>query len=273
MGRIKKMFPATLLLFISSVAFAATDTTLQLTPVKTITGSYTSFYVDNLDNIYLLNSNNQVKKLDGKYDSAAVFNDVRRYGDIYLLDVSNPLKIIVYYRDFGTILILDRFLNTRNTIDLRKAGILQAKAVAQSYDNNYWVFDELDNKIKKVDDNGNILLESADFRVLFAGEYEPTQIIDNDGLLYLYDAKNGWLVFDYYGAFKQRIQVKGWKDVQVTGKNVLGHDDAVVYFANPAALDIQQVKTNIDLLHVIKLQKVANKFFVLTKQSLSIYSL
>ncbi len=271
MGRIKTALLITVLLLSSLATFAVPDTAIQLKLIKTIPGNYADFYVDNLNNIYLLNHNNQVKKLDDKYDSAAVFNDVRRYGDIYLLDVSNPLKVIAYYKDFNTILVLDRFLNTRNTIDLRKSGILQAKAVAQSYDNNYWVFDELDNKIKKIDDNGNVLLESADFRILFSEQYDPVQLIDKDGLLYLYDPKNGWLVFDYYGAFKQRIQVTGWKDVQVTGKNVQGRDNIFLYFANPKALDIQQVKTNI--AGAIKLQKTGDKIIVLTKEGLSIYSL
>jgi len=273
MGRIKKILFIPVLLLQALLTFAAPDTTIQLKLTATVPGNYASFYADNLNNLYLVNQNNQVKKLDDKYDSSAVFNDVRRYGDIYLLDVSNPLKIIVYYKDFNTLVILDRFLNTRNTVDLRNSGILQAKAVAQSYDNNYWVFDELDNKIKKIDDNGNVLLESADFRVLFNEQYDPTQIIDNDGLLYLYDAKNGWLVFDYYGGYKQRVQVAGWKDVQVNGKNLQGHDDTYLYFANPAMLNIQQVKTNVNLQPVIKLQKIANKFIVLTKQGLSIYTL
>ncbi len=273
MGRIKNIIFIATTLLASLTSQAAIDTTVRLIPKNTIPGSYADFYVDNLNNIYLLNHNNQVKKLDGNLDSSAVFNDVRRYGDIYSLDVTNPLKIIVYYKDFNTILVLDRFLNTRNTIDLRKYGILQVKAVAQSYDNNYWFFDELDNKIKKIDDNGNILLESADFRILFSEQFDPEKIIDNNGLLYLYDIKNGWLVFDYYGAFKQRIQVKGWLDVQVTDKVVQGHDNTFLYFANPKALDIQQVKTSIDLSQVIKMQQVNNKFFVLTKDGLSIYTL
>lgn len=273
MGRIKYIYLLPLLLLLGFTTLAAQDTTLQLKLANAVPGSYTNFYIDNLNNIYLLTKTNQVKKMNDKYDSVAVFNDVRRYGDIYSLDVTNPLKIVVYYRDFNTILILDRFLNTRNTIDLRKSNILQAKAVAQSYDNNYWVFDELDNKIKKIDDNGTVLLESADFRVLFSEQYDPTQIIDNDGLLYLYDAKNGWLVFDYYGALKQRIQVKGWKDVQVTAANVQGRDDTYLYFANPKMLDIKQVKTSINLAPVIKLQKINNKLFVLTGDGLSVYSL
>ena len=135
------------IIFFTTAANAAGDTTLQLQPEKIIAGSYADFYTDNLGNIFLVNKNNQIKKLNQNFDSVAVFNDVRRYGDIYLLDVNNPLKIAVYYKDFTTLLVLDRFLNTRNSIDLRKAGILQAKAVTQSYDNNYWIFDELDNAI------------------------------------------------------------------------------------------------------------------------------
>ncbi len=262
-----------LLLFVPLLKIMAADTTINLLAQKTIPGSYTNFYTDNLNNIYLVSTDNQVKKLDDKYDSAGVFNDVRRYGDIYSMDVSNPLKIIVFYKDFTTILVLDRFFNTLNTIDLRKYGILQVKAVAQSYDNNYWIFDELDNKIKKLDDNGNVLLETADFRVLFSEQYEPTRIIDNDGSLYLYDTNNGWLIFDYYGALKQRVQVNGWKNVQVADKNLFGHDDRFLYFSNPRALNIQQVKTNINLASVIKMQKLGNKFFVLTKDGLSIYTL
>ncbi|HVX49985.1 MAG TPA: hypothetical protein VHB48_07500 [Chitinophagaceae bacterium] len=273
MGRLKHILPLAAILLNCITASAAADTTLQLIPVKTITGTYKDFYIDNLNNIYLVNQNNQVKKMSDKYDSIAVFNDTRRYGDIYSLDVSNPLKLIVYYKDFNTILVLDRFLNIRNIVDLRKYNILQAKAVAQSYDNNYWVFDELDNKIKKIDDNGNMLLESADFRVLFQEQYNPQQLIDDNGFLYLYDFKNGWLEFDYYGAFKQRIQLPGWKDVQVADGRLTGHDDAFIYFANPKALDIRQVKPGINLKDVIKLQKKAGKMYVLTMQGLSIYSL
>ncbi|MEP7320153.1 MAG: hypothetical protein ABI921_15460, partial [Panacibacter sp.] len=167
-----------------STLHAAGDSTLQLQQTKVIPGIYSGFFTDNLGNIFLVAKNNQVKKLNQDLDSVGVFNDSRRYGDISFLDVSNPLKIIVYYKDFTSMVVLDRFLNVRNTVDLRTAGILQAKAVAQSYDNNYWVFDELDNAIKKIDDNGNVLLQSPDFRILFSEQYNPTSIIDADGLLY-----------------------------------------------------------------------------------------
>ncbi|HLI92121.1 MAG TPA: hypothetical protein VKU83_00860, partial [Puia sp.] len=58
------------------------------------------FNVDNLGNIYVINRDNQLKKLSPRGDSLAVFNDVIRYGKVASIDVTNPLKILVYYRDF-----------------------------------------------------------------------------------------------------------------------------------------------------------------------------
>lgn len=91
--------------------------------VKIIKGNFTGFTVDNLDNIYLLTSTNQLKKVNSKGDSVAVFNDIKRYGSVSQVDVTNPLKILLYYKNFSTIVVLDRFLNPRNTINLRKQNI------------------------------------------------------------------------------------------------------------------------------------------------------
>lgn len=269
MGRIVSV--CFLLFMMHSAIAAGGDTTFHITKEKVISGNYTNFYTDNFGNIFLITTNNQVKKLNQNLDSVGLFNDVRRYGDVYLLDVNNPLKIIVYYRDFTTILVLDRFLNNRNTIDLRNAGILQARAIAQSYDNNYWVFDELSSKIKKIDDNGNILLESPDFRVLFSYEYNPQHIIDADGALYLYDTKKGWLIFDYYGAYKKHIDVTGWKDVSVIRSVLAGRDSNFFYTINPNTFSETRISANIPVDAVAKIQRQLDKLFVLGKDNLTIY--
>src|SRR5262245_37614242 len=133
----KRMWLIYLLIAFCAHAKAQADTTFKLQ--KTISGDIVAFTIDNLDNIYIMNSHNQVKKLNGNGDSVAVFNNVKKYGKATLIDVSNPLKVLLYYRDFATIVVLDRFLNVVNTIDLRKQNILQAKAIGQSFDNKVWV--------------------------------------------------------------------------------------------------------------------------------------
>lgn len=206
---------------------AQTDSAFQLQ--KLIKGDIVAFTVDNLDNVYLLNSRNQVKKIDSNGDSVAVFNDVKKYGKASLIDVSNPLKVLLYYKDFTTIVVLDRFLNVRNTIDLRKQNIYQARAIGQSYDNKIWVYDEIENKLKKIDEDGTLLQETTDFRFLIGSAPTPLKIFDENKYVYLYDSTMGVYVFDYYGALKNNIMIHNWHNFKVVGKNIYGSKSDTLY--------------------------------------------
>lgn len=203
------------------------DTTFQL--VRTLKGDIIEFTVDNLDNIYILNSRNQVKKFDINGDSVAVFNDIKKFGKATLLDVSNPLKVLLYYKDFATVVMLDRFLNVVNTIDLRKENILQAKALGQSYDNKIWVYDELESKLKKIDEDGKLLQETPDFRLLLGQAPSPVKIFDENKYVYIYDSLLGVYVFDYFGALKNNILIQRWQNFKVAGKFIYGSRSDVLY--------------------------------------------
>ena len=272
MGSIKKI-QVLLLIVMHLQSFAtSSDTLLYVQATTFIPGNFSDFFSDNLGNIYVITSSNQIKKINYNGDSLAVFNDIRHYGNVGLLDVSNPLKILVYYKDFSTILVLDRFLNIRNTIDLRNAAILQVKALTQSYDNNYWLYDEMDARLKKIDDNGNVLFTSADFRLLFTDLITPEKIIDHNGQLYLYDVHSGWYLFDYYGGFKNKLPYPNWKDVQVSDNRLSGRDNHVLYFCTTLLPDFSVAKININLQEVIKFIQQRNNFIALTKQGITIYA-
>ncbi len=190
-----KKFLAIFLFFIAFHGNASAQPDSSFTLVKTITGDIMDFAVDNLGNLYLLTSTDQLKKIDANGDSVAVYNNVKKFGKLTTVDVSNPLKVLLYYKDFSTIVVLDRLLNMRNTIDLRKHGIFRVSAVGQSYDGKVWLYDELDNKLKKIDEEGKLLLETPDFRQLFDVAPKPQKIFDQDGFIYLYDTARGFFVF------------------------------------------------------------------------------
>jgi hypothetical protein len=212
------------LVFILVASASAQDSSF-FTPAKTIDGEYVDFNVDNLGNYYLLSKDNQLKKLNARGDSMGVFNDVRRYGKLYSIDVTNPLKVLLYYKNFSTIVVLDRFLNIVNTLDLRKQNIFQVKAIAQSYDNNIWIYDEQNNKLKRIGEKGDIIFETVDLRIIFDEVPSPTHIFDNDGYVYLYDPEKGFYVFDIYGSFKTKISYKGLTGVTVIGKTILASEN------------------------------------------------
>ncbi|MBI5859059.1 MAG: hypothetical protein HZB42_15605 [Sphingobacteriales bacterium] len=267
----KRVFTILIFVACTNIVFAQNDTSVRL--VKTIKGDIASFTVDNLDNIYILNSRNQVKKLNANGDSVAVYNDVRKFGTATLIDVSNPLKVLLYYKDFTTVVTLDRLLNVRNVIDLRKQNILQARAIGQSYDNKIWVFDELEDKLKKVDEDGSLLLETSDFRLLLGQSVMPVKIFDENKLIYLYDPLFGVYVFDYYGAIKNNIMIVGWQNLKVTGNYIFGSNGNTLYRYEINTFRYDEWKMPEQLMQSKAFNFTTTHLYALKEDGIEIYSL
>ncbi|MBC7889903.1 MAG: hypothetical protein H7Z13_18665 [Ferruginibacter sp.] len=270
MNRLIKVF---FLVFFSALSLhthAQKDTSFILN--KSIPGDFSYFTVDNLDNIYLVNNNsNQLKKLNGNGDSAGVFNNVRKYGKLFSIDATNPLKLLLFYKNFATIVVLDRFLNVRNTINLGKKNIFKVKAVATAYDNNIWLFDEGDSKLKKIDDNGDVLLETVDFRTLFDTVPSPVQITDQDGFLYLYDPNKGFYTFDYYGALKNNIPFLHWNNTEIIGKNMYGFGDTILYQYQTGNLKLMEYAIPVFFKNALQIKTANNKVYLLQKNGIQQY--
>lgn len=247
-------------------SFAQKDSVLTFS--KTIDGDFTYFNVDNLDNIYLVNSNNQLKKLNSNGDSMGIFNDVRKYGKLFYIDVTNPLKLLLYYQNFSTVVVLDRFLMVRNVINLRKQNIFNVKAVATSYDNNIWVFDEGDAKLKKIGENGDVLSETVDCRLIFDTVPSPTQIIDRDGFVNLYDTAKGFFIFDIYGALKTKVPFVGWNNIEVINQTLYGFTGNVLYQYKPGSLELKEYKLPENFANALQTKAVNNKVYLLKESGL-----
>jgi len=239
--------------------------------LATIHGDFSYFTTDNLDNVYLVNSNNQLKKINANGDSAGIFNDVRKYGKLFGIDATNPLKLLLYYQNFSTIVVLDRFLNVRNVINLRKQNIFNVKTIATSYDNNIWVFDEGDGKLKKIDDNGAVLSETVDFRMVFDSIPSPEQIVDRDGFVTLYDPAKGFYIFDYYGALKNRIPLLQWKNVEVAGNALYGFDASHLYRYQTGSLQMKEYPLPPLFKDALQIKAGNGKVYVLDKEGLQQY--
>jgi hypothetical protein len=265
----KKWLTISLLITFIKFSFAQADTSFHL--VKVFPGEITDAAIDNLSNVYILTVTDQLKKYNASGDSLAVYNNVRNYGKVYSIDVSNPLKVLLYYKDFSSIVVLDRLLATRSTIDLRRKNIFQVSAIGQSYDNNIWLFDSYDNKLKKIDDEGSVLLETPDLRQVFDQAITPQQIIDQNNQLYLYDPINGLFVFDHYGTFKRKIPVAGWSNISITDKNILGISNGSLQSYNVSTLIQAQQKLPGDFTPYYRYYVSNNKLIALSKDGLHIY--
>src|SRR5689334_25237376 len=126
---------AIFLCFIFSAFFAKAQGDSSFKLIKTYREAVVDVAVDNLGNIYLLTVSDAIKKLNASGDSVGIYNEVKRFGKLSSVAVSNPLKILLYYKDFSKVVVLDRQLSVRSVVDLRKHNIIQTSAIGLSYDN------------------------------------------------------------------------------------------------------------------------------------------
>ena len=246
---------------------------LQVQLEKIFAGKWINMEADNLGNLYLVDDQQRIKKLNNRYDSIGTFNEVRTVGTLHSIDVSNPLRIILWYKDFGTLLLLDRFLQVKTSIDLRSLGLLQCNAVAQSYDNNIWIYDDLSAQIKKINEEGKVLLESPDMRVLYDAPPHPHLLVDANRNLYAYDADDGLLICDYFGAVQKKLPYKGWKNLQGFGRGLLATNEDVVTWWSSNGIDSKKWELPAGWWDASKIRFYQNKVYVLRNQQLYAYVL
>lgn len=253
----------------SAMSASAQDSTFRL--VRSIRAEATDFAVDGLDNLYLVTPTGLLKKYGPAGDSIAVFNNVRRFGKLHDIDVSNPLRPLLFYKDFSTIVLLDRLLAQKSVLDLRRVRIAQASAAATSYDNNIWVFDAVENKLRKLDESGRQLLETPDFRQLFGYAFVPEKIIDQDKTVYLFDPKVGVLQFDYYGTFQRRYPVESWALLGVSDHQLVGVQANSLVLLNTGTLLQQQYQFPSSFGSFQRYLLGNSKLFALGKDSISVF--
>lgn len=281
------------LLYLISLVFLSVESKAQTRPVtdtllsypfpakannsfkflRFLPGEYSHMDIDILDNIYLVTAGNQLKKINANGDSAGVFNDVKKYGNPSLIDVSNPLKILVYYKNYSTVVILDRLLTFRNSINFRKANIFSVRTLATSYDNNIWLFDEQDSKLKKIDDDGKLLLETTDLRLLTDSVPLPTRIVDRDNFVYLYDEQKGFYVLDYYGTYKNNLPFLHWEHIAISGNKLYGFIGQRMLSYELKSLELKEYPIPTFFGDYIDIKTMNGKVYLLKKDGVEIYSL
>ena len=162
--------------------------------------------IDNLGNCFIVTPQNDIIKYNVQGQKTAS-NNVKLLGNIASIDISNPFEIFVFYRDQNQLLILDNMLNIQSQIDLDPTGILQIACLARSSDNQIWLYDMSDFKLKKYNKALELLLESPAFNTLQIAEtIQPKQILDVNTQIFVLNQQQ-ILSFDVYANYNKLVLV------------------------------------------------------------------
>lgn len=131
-------------------------------------------------------------------------------GPIHALDVTNPMKILVFYKDAGRIVFLDNTLSPNGQIvDLIALGYDQAELACTSFDNGLWIYDRLNFRLLRFNNNMQITVEVPNLNLVLGGRANDSlsfcRLSENNNRVYIQSNSGEVLVFDVYGTLVTRL--------------------------------------------------------------------
>ena len=198
-----------------------------------------SISVDNFSNFYAV-GDNQILKFDRDGKFIVRFEEVKN-GKIGSVDVSNPFKIVVYYPDFMTAVVLDKFLTFVTSYSFFDLGYQSVTAVGSSADGYLWFYDATDYTLKKIDATGTVQLKSQPVNQLTNNVINPNFILEKNGQVFVNDPAIGILVFDNFAAYYKTIPIKGLQKFHILQEQIVYYQDDKLRSYNPNTFDAKMI--------------------------------
>ena len=120
-------------------------------------------------------------------------------GQIHSVDFINPLKTLVFYKDFNTAILLDNKLSEISKITLNDFGII-AQSCSMAAQNQFWIYDTLTSKLLLLN---YVSRKTHTINQSFAGDF--INWLSNYNYWYRITTKNEIYAYDTYG----KVSLKG----------------------------------------------------------------
>lgn len=178
-----------------------------------------AFTTDNLQNIYLYHGNS-IKKYSSQGQVLYTYSE-KSYGAITWVDVNDPMKVLIFYKDFPEIVIADNTLSQNgNPFSPSDAGYPLTTLACISHDNGVWLYDAQNFQLIRLDVNLNVTQKTGNLAQAIGITLNPDYLMEYNNFVYLNDSAQGILVFDSYGTYYKTIPITGLNTFQVRGDDL-----------------------------------------------------
>lgn len=223
---------------------------------------------DNIGNVFTV-TDGEISKfsLTGMF---LMKNSAMSLGKITSLDASNALKMILFFKDLSQVIYMDNKLAQRgDRVELDVLGYFQTTAVCRSYNDGFWIYDQTTFEITRFTQQLEITAQSGNLAQVLNFVPSPNYMREYNNRLYVNDAEQGVLVFDWYGSYMKTIPIKGLKRFVIRANKLF-------YISENAlqSYDLktsQFAKTNVPNLEILDFSIFEDNLIIITKNELQIY--
>ena len=199
------------------------------TPLFEIITEANQIYSDNLGNLYVV-KDFALLKYNPSGNLLFTYSD-NFMGEISSISIGEGLKVMVYYRDNGQMVVLDNTLSQiASAVNLNFNNLGTTTLATTSVQNSFWFFDPIGGAIIRTTNTINVIFNSGNLSQLLNYRINPNFMVEYSNRLYLNDPKIGILVFDIFGTYLKTIPIKGLIKFQVAEKGLYFYSNNQLYF-------------------------------------------
>lgn len=191
-----------------------------------VQGDFVAAAADVYGNVYAIDAQLNLIKYSKKLDTIRVLS-VSNLGNNPCIDASNPLEVFVFFGSTGKVVWFDNQLNQQSVVDLFGAGISKPVGFGRANDGNIWVLDNNNNTLKKVNREGNLVVESVAISN-FVPQKEVTKIWDDGENIIIADDSLYAYIFNRNLLLQERVKIP-YKLLGIEGDYFIGSKDSAVY--------------------------------------------
>ncbi len=207
---------------------------LQFEKVKEfpLSFNYQQSLTDPLGNAYFIQDEILIKHMPGKNKKISFSNS--EFGTISLLDVSDPMKLLLYYKDYNMILFLDNNLSELlSPISLDDLGHENVRLACSSREGSFWIYDEQSGQLFSYNENLHLTNKSISIHSITEGEIEPNLLLERGEKVYLNIPDFGILVFNHLGGYLHTIPLINLETFQIDNQKVVYYNEHTVFEYSP----------------------------------------
>jgi hypothetical protein len=257
-----------LLLFFSFSFLAFQQSNLVF--IKSVPVKAEHMSTDNLSNIYLIN-NDVLQKFDPQGNLLKTFSNMN-YGKISSIDASNPMKIILFYRNFLKVVFLDNTLTENGkSISIEELGYPGTQFICSSHDNGMWLYNQQNFELLRFDQNLSLVIETGNLAQLLDLDLKPYNMLEYNNRLYVNNPSTGILIFDIFGTYYNTIPIKNIHDFQFRENDLVYYQNGKLNTFNIKTLD--QTQTSLPDSAALSVRITNDKLYLLQKETLGIYTI
>jgi len=183
-------------------------------------------------------------------------------GNITKTDIQNPLKIVLFYEDFNTAVLLDNQLNKITEINFSTSTTpIVVSAIGMSTQNQLWIYNSLNQQIGLFDYLKN------EYKTVSIPLTEAIQYYQTDfNNFYWIDKKNNWYSCNIFGKIAGLGSIPDFEKIEIINSgNYIFSKANTLYYSN-----ISPANVNV-ILEIEILEKTFDKFYY-KDQILSIFT-